>query len=132
MPPRKRLGQLLTELKVIDEAQLQSALGHQKQWGGKIGAILVEKGFCSEDQLVGAVGPRLPPLRVAPPVATPVEPLRPLEPPRPAPYVPPPVPQNATPLAGALDEIEAEVPAEGDGQSAHGFDAEQERMRQQF
>ena len=39
MPPRKRLGQLLTELKVIDEAQLQSALGHQKQWGGKIGAI---------------------------------------------------------------------------------------------
>jgi len=48
MPPRKRLGQLLTELKVIDEAQLQSALGHQKQWGGKIGAILVEKGFCRD------------------------------------------------------------------------------------
>jgi len=59
MPPRKRLGQLLTELKVIDEAQLQSALGHQKQWGGKIGAILVEKGFCSETQLVAVLSQHL-------------------------------------------------------------------------
>jgi hypothetical protein len=55
MPPRKRLGQLLTELGVIDEHQLQSALGHQKQWGGKLGAILVQKGFCSEDQMVSAL-----------------------------------------------------------------------------
>jgi type IV pilus assembly protein PilB len=250
MPPRKRLGQLLTELKVIDEAQLQSALGHQKQWGGKIGAILVEKGFCSEDQMVGvlsqhlgiptvklldsqvdpravkavsravaerlhvfayevigagrsevvsvamsdptdlsavdqlafhtgkrikamlaadseilaaieqhypegtqaksgtnvrplaAVGGRPTPLRVAPPVATPVEPLRrvatPVEPlrkvapARPAPYIPPPVPQNAQPVPLALDEIEPELPSEADAQSEHGFDAEQERMRAQF
>ena len=239
MPPRKRLGQLLTELKVIDEAQLQSALGHQKQWGGKIGAIVVEKGFCSEDQLVAvlsqhlgiatvklessqvdpravkavsrAVAERLhvfayevvgagrsevvsvamsdptdlsavdqlafhtgkrikamlaadseilaaieqhypeaskaksgsnvrpiaaagrpPPLRVAPPVATPVEPVAKVEPPRPAPYIPPPVPQNAKPLPRALDEIEPELPSETDGQSAHGFEAEQERMREQF
>jgi len=240
MPPRKRLGQLLTELKVIDEAQLQSALGHQKQWGGKIGAILVEKGFCSEDQMVAvlsqhlgiptvklessqvdpravkavsrAVAERLhvfayevvgagrsevvsvamsdptdlsavdqlafhtgkrikamlaadseilaaieqhypegakgksgtdvrplaaaagrpPPLRVAPPVATPVEPVSKVEPARPAPYIPPPVPQNAKPQPVALDEIEPELPSEGDGQSAHGFEAEQERLRQQF
>jgi type II secretion system (T2SS) protein E len=55
MPPRKRLGQLLTELGVIDEHQLQSALGHQKQWGGKLGAILVQKGFCNEDQMVSAL-----------------------------------------------------------------------------
>ena len=238
MPPRKRLGQLLTELKVIDEAQLQSALGHQKQWGGKIGAILVEKGFCSEDQMVAvlsqhlgiatvkllgsqvdpravkavsrAVAERLhvfayeivgagrsevvsvamsdptdlsavdqlafhtgkrikamlasdseilaaieqhyleggkgksgtnvrplaaaanrpTPLRVAPPVATAVEPVAKVEPPRPAPYIPPPVPQNAKPQPVALDEIE--LPSEGNGQSAHGFDAEQERLRQQF
>ncbi|MFL5389625.1 MAG: hypothetical protein ACJ79C_12920, partial [Myxococcales bacterium] len=59
MPPRKRLGQLLTELKVIDEAQLQSALGHQKQWGGKIGAIVVEKGFCTETQLVNVLSQHL-------------------------------------------------------------------------
>ncbi len=55
MPPRKRLGQLLTELGVIDEHQLQSALGHQKQWGGKLGAILVQKGFCKEEQVVTAL-----------------------------------------------------------------------------
>jgi hypothetical protein len=55
MPPRKRLGQLLTELGVIDEHQLQSALGHQKQWGGKLGAIVVQKGFCKEEQVVTAL-----------------------------------------------------------------------------
>jgi hypothetical protein len=55
MPPRKRLGQLLTELGVVDEHQLQSALGHQKQWGGKLGGILVQKGFCSEEDVVSAL-----------------------------------------------------------------------------
>src|SRR5215470_2677802 len=59
MPPRKRLGQLLTELKVIDEHQLQSALGHQKQWGGKLGGILVQKGFCNEEQLISALSQHL-------------------------------------------------------------------------
>src|SRR5882762_2729093 len=59
MAPRKRLGQLLTELKVIDEHQLQSALGHQKQWGGKLGVILVQKGFCREDQMVSALSQHL-------------------------------------------------------------------------
>src|SRR2546428_12164224 len=67
MPPRKRLGQLLTELKVIDEHQLQSALGHQKQWGGKLGTILVQKGFCKEDQVVTALSQHLamPAVRLA-------------------------------------------------------------------
>src|SRR3954468_9797785 len=55
MPPRKRLGQVLLELGVIDEHQLQSALGHQKQWGGKLGGILVQKGFCAEDDVVAAL-----------------------------------------------------------------------------
>ncbi|OLE63423.1 MAG: hypothetical protein AUG04_05320 [Deltaproteobacteria bacterium 13_1_20CM_2_69_21] len=59
MPPRKRLGQLLTELGVIDEHQLQSALGHQKQWGGKLGGILVQKGFCSEETVVSALAKHL-------------------------------------------------------------------------
>ncbi|HWE23074.1 MAG TPA: hypothetical protein VG496_03955, partial [Myxococcales bacterium] len=67
MPPRKRLGQLLTELKIVDEHQLQSALGHQKQWGGKLGAILVQKGFCREDQVVDALSQHLnmPAVRLA-------------------------------------------------------------------
>src|SRR3954471_17606229 len=59
MPPRKRLGQLLTELGVIDEHQLQSALGHQKQWGGKLGGILVQKGFCKEEDVVSALSRHL-------------------------------------------------------------------------
>ena len=59
MPPRKRLGQLLTELGVVDEHQLQSALGHQKQWGGKLGVILVQKGFCNEEQVVAALSQHL-------------------------------------------------------------------------
>jgi len=67
MPPRKRLGQLLTELKVIDEHQLQSALGHQKQWGGKLGVILVQKGFCREEQMISALSQHLgmPTVRLA-------------------------------------------------------------------
>jgi hypothetical protein len=67
MPPRKRLGQLLTEMKIVDEHQLQSALGHQKQWGGKLGAILVQKGFCREDQVVAALSEHLamPAVRLA-------------------------------------------------------------------
>src|SRR5437870_12468637 len=52
MPPRKRLGQLLLELKAVDEHQLQSALGHQKQWGGKLGTIMVQKGFIREEEMV--------------------------------------------------------------------------------
>src|SRR5437763_1676050 len=59
MPPRKRLGELLTELGVIDEHQLQSALGHQKQWGGKLGGILVQKGFCSEEAMISALAKHL-------------------------------------------------------------------------
>ena len=59
MPPRKRLGQLLTELGVVDEHQLQSALGHQKQWGGKLGAVLVQKGFCKEADVVVALSKHL-------------------------------------------------------------------------
>src|SRR5438105_10883087 len=59
MPPRKRLGQLLTELGVVDEHQLQSALGHQKQWGGKLGAVLVQKGFCKEPEIVSALSKHL-------------------------------------------------------------------------
>src|SRR5438270_4620078 len=54
MPPRKRLGQLLTELGVIDEHQLQSALGSQKQWGGKFDSVLVQKGICKEPDFVSA------------------------------------------------------------------------------
>src|SRR5258708_29596104 len=59
MPPRKRLGQLLTDVGVVDELQVQSALGHQKQWGGKLGTILVQKGFCREADVVRVLAQHL-------------------------------------------------------------------------
>lgn len=37
--------------KLIDELQLQSALAHQRQWGGKLGDILVNNGFLDEMML---------------------------------------------------------------------------------
>src|SRR5919206_22179 len=65
---RIRIGDLLlVEIKIIDEHQLQSALGDQKQWGGKLGGILVQKGFCREDQVVAALSEHLsmPAVRIA-------------------------------------------------------------------
>lgn len=51
MAERKRLGDLLVEAKVISTTQLQAALGHQRQWGGKLGTSLIEMGFLTEDVL---------------------------------------------------------------------------------
>ena len=50
---RKRLGEILVEEGLIDVYQLQSALAHQKQWGGKLGQILVKLGFLTEEELLG-------------------------------------------------------------------------------
>lgn len=51
MAERKRLGEMLVEAGLIDNIQLQAALGHQKQWGGKIGNIMIEMGFIDEHTL---------------------------------------------------------------------------------
>lgn len=55
MSKRQKLGELLISLGVIDAMQLQSALGHQRQWGVPLGRALVEKRFCSEDQILAAL-----------------------------------------------------------------------------
>ena len=52
MTEKKRLGDVLKDIGLIDESQLQAALVHQRNWGGKIGAILVEMGFVKEADLV--------------------------------------------------------------------------------
>ena len=60
MPPsRKKLGELLVDLGVIDEMQLKSALGHQRSWGGRLGAIVVEQGYADEDRLVRTLASHL-------------------------------------------------------------------------
>jgi hypothetical protein len=48
---RKRLGELLLERNLIDGDQLNSALAYQRQWGSRLGAALVTKGFISEGNL---------------------------------------------------------------------------------
>lgn len=52
MAERKKLGELLMEGGLIDQYQLKSALAHQRQWGGRLGANLVKLGFLTEDQIV--------------------------------------------------------------------------------
>lgn len=48
---RKRLGQLLMERGLIDVDQLNSALAYHRQWGVRLGAALVAKGFIAEGTL---------------------------------------------------------------------------------
>jgi type IV pilus assembly protein PilB len=55
----KQIGQLLLQAGVIDELQLRSALGHQRQWGGRLGRILMELKFIDENTLVSTLARQL-------------------------------------------------------------------------
>jgi len=55
MAVKKRLGEMLVEAGIIDETQLHAALGHQRQWGGRLGACLVEMKLASEESIVDAL-----------------------------------------------------------------------------
>ncbi|HLE40811.1 MAG TPA: hypothetical protein VI956_04850 [Nitrospirota bacterium] len=59
MTEKKRLGDVLKEAGLIDESQLQAALVHKRNWGGKIGAILVEMGFIKEIDVAKAISETL-------------------------------------------------------------------------
>ncbi len=52
MERRIKLGELLIRAGLITELQLKAALAQQKQWGGRLGQILVQLNFISEDILV--------------------------------------------------------------------------------
>ncbi len=56
---RKKIGELLLERQVITLDQLNGALAHQRQYGQRLGAALVAKGFLSEEQLVKVLGEAL-------------------------------------------------------------------------
>jgi Type II secretion system (T2SS), protein E, N-terminal domain len=56
---RKKLGDLLVESGVLDRLQLSSALGFQKQWGGRIGRICVELKFTDERTITDTVARQL-------------------------------------------------------------------------
>lgn len=59
MAERKKLGDLLKEAGLIDDFQLQSALSHQRNWGGKLGSILIEMGFVKEADLARLLADKL-------------------------------------------------------------------------
>ena len=50
---------MLMETGVIDHMQLNSALGQQKQWGGKLGSVLIEMGFVDEQSIVSVLEKQL-------------------------------------------------------------------------
>ncbi len=59
MASRIPIGQILIQEGVIDEWQLESALAHQRSWGGRIGEALVSLGFIAERELLTNVARQL-------------------------------------------------------------------------
>lgn len=59
MTTRKKIGQLLLEVGALDPFQLESALAHQRRWGGRLGRAIVHLGFMREADVLSAVGNQL-------------------------------------------------------------------------
>jgi hypothetical protein len=55
----KKLGELLKDAGLIDDFQLETALSHQRNWGGKLGAVLVELGFAREEDVAKIIAEKL-------------------------------------------------------------------------
>jgi hypothetical protein len=53
--PKKRLGEMLLDAGIIDETQLKAALGHQRQWGVRLGQALVDLKLATEADIVRAL-----------------------------------------------------------------------------
>jgi Type II secretion system (T2SS), protein E, N-terminal domain len=56
---RLPIGQRLVQAGRIDPWQLQSALAHQRRWGGRLGAALVGLGFVGEEDMLTEVARQL-------------------------------------------------------------------------
>src|SRR6266498_938794 len=59
MAEAKKLGDMLKDAGLIDDFQLQSALSHQRNWGGKLGSIFIELDFVKEEQLAKVIAEKL-------------------------------------------------------------------------
>jgi len=55
MAGRKKLGDLLKEAGLIDDFQLEAALSHQRNWGGKLGSIVVDLEFAGEEDIARVI-----------------------------------------------------------------------------
>ncbi|MFH1602400.1 MAG: GspE/PulE family protein [Pseudomonadota bacterium] len=58
-PEKVRIGNLLVQEKLISEAQLVLALEQKKRSGRKLGSVLVENGFATEEDICRAVATQL-------------------------------------------------------------------------
>lgn len=59
MTERKKLGDLLKEAGLIDDFQLEAALSHQRNWGGKLGSIIVELEFAREEDIARVISEKM-------------------------------------------------------------------------
>ncbi len=55
MQMKKRLGEILLELGLLDGLQLQSALAYQRKWGVPLGQVVVDLRFCTSGQVMDAL-----------------------------------------------------------------------------
>ncbi len=58
-PVKVRLGEVLTQQKLISQEQLKFALDEQKRTGRKLGRVLMENGLVTEDDICGALARQL-------------------------------------------------------------------------
>jgi type IV pilus assembly protein PilB len=56
---RVRIGEMLVQRGDIDTAQLQSALAHQRRWGGRLGHAIVQLGFMQERAVLETISEQL-------------------------------------------------------------------------
>lgn len=54
-PVKKKLGEILVEMGAIDPLQLQAAMGYHQQWGVPLGKAVVDRNFCSADDVLRAL-----------------------------------------------------------------------------
>ena len=59
MAQRVPIGEMLLAQGRIDATQLGNALAHQRQWGGRLGQVLVGLGYVTEPELLRAIGMQL-------------------------------------------------------------------------
>ena len=52
---KKKLGEMLLEAGYIDETQLKSALSYQEEWGGRLGSIIIKRGFVTEQEMLSVI-----------------------------------------------------------------------------
>jgi hypothetical protein len=52
---KKRIGEMLLEAGIIDDTQLKAALGHQRQWGVRLGQALIDLKLATEADIVRAL-----------------------------------------------------------------------------